>query len=710
MTASIQLVASENSDQQTQIRDQLEAIKTNNLASELAVRGLLEQATGKTKIRVKLKLVSILRKSGQLDKAESLLDDIDEALINLSDNEITIDAIISRALFEKSRNNYLKATELAIEKALPIASPNSSQLASIYQHIGLFYRYQMKLVDAKKYYFMALKEYQKNNDVDGIGQLYGSLGVLYESFGDLVLAAQYQQKARVIFEKTGDKQHLATNYFNLGELYYRSDDLDKSLTYYLRALELDTELHSLQDIGYDHHRIATIYMLQKEYDRALQHTQEAVALFIKETAPQVLARAYTQQAKIYYFMGQFEQQLASLELAEKAALVSKSEHQIRSVWHSFGQYYLQQNQLDLSLNYGLKALALSDKLALAVHQFTDNKLLATLYAKLGQFKLGYSHLSTAFEIEQQLNSDQQIEEREKYKRDINLLEEQVKVTRLEQQRTRQKEQLFAQQAQNQRNILLFCIALVLLAVLIFLLFQRRKMALVEAKLYEEALSQKNQLLTDVSHELRTPLTALKLQIDALQHRIVKDVDVSYQKLSVKVMDINRLISDIYELAKTDTGELSLSMTEVDCIEVLTQWQSEFCDYVEQQGFEWRFQQFVDSAMVNIDSERLKQVLSNIIANSCFYSDKPGIIELIVKSNQKWLLISINDSSPGVAESELSKIFNRLYRVERSRNKQTGGSGLGLAICQSLIHAHGGDIIAKSSPLGGLSIKIKLPLS
>ena len=251
--------------------------------------------------------------------------------------------------------------------------------------------------------------------------------------------------------------------------------------------------------------------------------------------------------------------------------------------------------------------------------------------------------------------------------------------------------------------------IVLFVVIVFMLYQRRKIALLKAKLYQDALAEKNQLLADVSHELRTPLTALKLQIDALRYKVVENVDLSYQKLSAKVMDINRLIADIYELATSDANGLSFTAEQCDVIPILREWNNEFSQYVEQQGFSWRLCTHVESAHVKIDIDRIKQVVSNLISNSVNYTDKPGEIQLSATIRQDSLVLIVKDSAPTVNDEDLEKIFERLYRVEKSRNRQTGGSGLGLAISQNIILAHQGEIFAKKSNTGGLAVIVKLPI-
>lgn len=175
------------------------------------------------------------------------------------------------------------------------------------------------------------------------------------------------------------------------------------------------------------------------------------------------------------------------------------------------------------------------------------------------------------------------------------------------------------------------------------------------------------------------------------------------------MDINRLIADIYELATSDVNGLSFTTEQCDVIPILREWNNEFLQYVEQQGFSWRLCTHVESAQVKIDIDRIKQVLSNLISNSVNYTDKPGEIQLSATIRQESLVLIVKDSAPTVNDEDLEKIFERLYRVEKSRNRQTGGSGLGLAISQNIILAHQGEIFAKKSNTGGLAVIIKLPI-
>ncbi len=109
-----------------------------------------------------------------------------------------------------------------------------------------------------------------------------------------------------------------------------------------------------------------------------------------------------------------------------------------------------------------------------------------------------------------------------------------------------------------------------------------------------------------------------------------------------------------------------------------------------------------------DRERLNQLFANLFENSLRYTDREGRLIIGLTRSGKNISIEFQDSAPGVREEELPRLFDRLYRVEASRSRTSGGAGLGLAICKNIVEAHGGEISAHSSPLGGLLVRITFP--
>lgn len=227
---------------------------------------------------------------------------------------------------------------------------------------------------------------------------------------------------------------------------------------------------------------------------------------------------------------------------------------------------------------------------------------------------------------------------------------------------------------------------------------------------EELVEKKNNLLADVSHELRTPLTALKLQVESLQYNLEEDITLSYKAIDNKLNEMSALINDIYQLAQSDIGALKLTVSPVVFPVFLLQYQQEFTAFAKEHGHTCIFiNELTSHIQVDIDKHRVKQVINNLINNSCSYTDAPGEIQLKLSNDESNLIIKMIDSSPNVTTRQLDLIFDRLYRVESSRSRATGGSGLGLSISKSLIEAHHGSITAGHSSLGGLIVTIRLPI-
>ena len=111
-----------------------------------------------------------------------------------------------------------------------------------------------------------------------------------------------------------------------------------------------------------------------------------------------------------------------------------------------------------------------------------------------------------------------------------------------------------------------------------------------------------------------------------------------------------------------------------------------------------------------DQDRMGQLYANLLTNSLRYTEENGKLEINVRQKKKSVEIEFNDSMPAVSDEDMTRLFDRLFRVESSRSRVTGGTGLGLAICKNIVEAHQGQISATKSAFGGLQIKIELPLA
>jgi len=216
-------------------------------------------------------------------------------------------------------------------------------------------------------------------------------------------------------------------------------------------------------------------------------------------------------------------------------------------------------------------------------------------------------------------------------------------------------------------------------------------------------------LADISHELRTPVAVLRGEIEALQDGI-RSIDANtLSSLHGEVLRINTLIDDLYQLALSDIGELSFEMTQLDLSALLKDVIESYVGQCQQKSLKID-SEFTGCADVKIlgDENRMRQLFANLFQNSIRYTDNDGSIRIECQVTNSKVMVHWMDSKPGVGDEELTRLFDRLYRVDPSRSRQAGGAGLGLSICKNIVSAHGGTISATHSSLGGVCITVSLP--
>lgn len=226
---------------------------------------------------------------------------------------------------------------------------------------------------------------------------------------------------------------------------------------------------------------------------------------------------------------------------------------------------------------------------------------------------------------------------------------------------------------------------------------------------EQSDRKRRQMLSDISHELRTPLTVIRGEIEALQDGIRKAGPEALQSLHAEVLRLNQLVDDLHQLMLADAGELPCHMVSIGLGAAIRPTLERFASRAASAGLalEWRLPE--PDLRVRGDPGRIGQVLVNLLENSVRYTDRGGAIRVALAAQGKQAVLTVDDSAPGVPPEAHGQLFERLYRVDSARNRARGGSGLGLAICKALVAAHGGGIEARPSQLGGLQVRINLPL-
>lgn len=219
---------------------------------------------------------------------------------------------------------------------------------------------------------------------------------------------------------------------------------------------------------------------------------------------------------------------------------------------------------------------------------------------------------------------------------------------------------------------------------------------------------RREFMADVSHELRTPLAVLRGELEAIDDGVRKLDAGTLQSLLAEVGMLGKLVDDLYQLSLADVGALAYRKQRLDLAEELALSVSLFEERFHSHQLRLCFQASANAPWVLADAARLQQLFANLLENSLRYTQAGGELRVLLRNEGDWLVVDLLDSAPGVPAEQLPRLFERFFRGESSRNRASGGAGLGLAICHAIVQAHGGELAAQPSPLGGLWLSIRLP--
>ncbi|TYR74769.1 cell wall metabolism sensor histidine kinase WalK [Rossellomorea vietnamensis] len=222
--------------------------------------------------------------------------------------------------------------------------------------------------------------------------------------------------------------------------------------------------------------------------------------------------------------------------------------------------------------------------------------------------------------------------------------------------------------------------------------------------------ERRDFVSNVSHELRTPLTTMRSYLEALAEGAWQDEEIAPRFLSVTQDETERmirLVNDLLQLSKMDSKDYRFNKEWIEFVGFFHQIIDRF-EMSKNQNVDFKRQLPENALFVDIDKDKLTQVLDNIISNALKYSPEGGLITFSVTEKEEHILISVSDQGLGIPQDNLTKIFERFYRVDKARSRQMGGTGLGLAIAKEMISAHGGTIWAESKEGKGTTISFTLP--
>ena len=218
------------------------------------------------------------------------------------------------------------------------------------------------------------------------------------------------------------------------------------------------------------------------------------------------------------------------------------------------------------------------------------------------------------------------------------------------------------------------------------------------------------MIADVAHELRTPLSNLGGYLEAIHDGVVKPDSDAIRSLDEESNLLSRLVDDLQELSLAEAGELKLNCRKEDILKILKQAVAARRSQAAAKKISVSADLPKKLPPANIDSRRIAQVLLNIIDNAITHTPRGGVITIAARQLDNWLEVSVEDTGEGIPAEDLPNVFERFYRVDKSRARATGGTGLGLAIAKYFVEAHNGKINVQSELGKGSRFIFTIPVS
>lgn len=605
-----------------------------------------------------------------------------------------------------------QSTEALLARGITAATQakDDKNLSYILFNQAIYFTHNDKLLLAIDTYRQLEKTYKRTENLRALGNLYNNIGNVYKKLGNLGNALESYQLALPLVKAHGKTADHANTLMNIGEVYLLLEDYQQALDNNLLGMTLvDAENAPLHYVE-GNIRLGRIYKAIQQFSLSTEHFNKALT-----TATQ--NKYQTRILTIYFDKILLALEANKIDDAEMALTAATKWHSdslpqvYKSAYHYyaakiavFNQNWLQAEQL---LQPIIDAGDFEQRFYSSIEAITVILEVKEKLGKLAEANKLVKKILEQYQANQEANRQSQTQQlAELYK--ISVKEREI--AELKEKSARQELQVLVEKQEKKQLIYMQLFVLSAFLLVLFFGYQRRKALKKEAHFTAQLMEDKKQFFADISHELRTPLTVFKLKLNKLESGMTTNPESEYQRLHNRLDQFTCLVNDISLLAQSDQGELALSFAKEPLTPLLEGFAEELALIAGDHQLEHQTHIAIpNETMITVDSLRIGQIMHNLFSNSCRYTDAPGSIHLNAELNDNRLIISVEDSAPGLSQEALSQLFERLYRVDKSRSKALGGSGLGLSICRDLIKHHGGEITASNSELGGVKITISLPL-
>jgi signal transduction histidine kinase len=540
----------------------------------------------------------------------------------------------------------------------------------------------------------------------------------------------YQYALR-IYNKLGKLQNAANTLQNIGLVHHSLDNLDKAIDYYQQALQINIRLHNDTNIAGLYQNIGIINYRKDEFDQALNNYEKSISIFQILHDTSGIATTFSNIGLIHLRQGDFDAAFKSFEKSN--SIFTAINYKEGCIWALYNMGSSRMNKQDFAgaKKYFNQSLLISRNIKFTEGIMSNYESLSELLSETGDYKNALDYYKKYTTIRDSLQIEQS-------KQKIAELETFYSLESKEKELTKSIDELKRQKTKNLAIIIILAL-LAIASISIFFAYRQKKDAeskleihrenleniiieksielkneITERKIAEESDKLKSAFLANMSHELRTPMNAIIAFTNFLH-----DPDLTDDKKNEYLEHIGnagetllRLIDDIIDIAKIESHQIKIHISPTNISRLTRDIYRVFCEIKNKNHYSSEFflqQNGQHDIIINTDSLRLKQILSNLIDNAFKYT-KDGIIEFGFVESEKELEFYIKDTGIGIPKDKQEKIFERFSQLEYSLDRKFGGTGLGLAISKNLTELLGGRISVKSDVDKGSTFYVRIPAS
>lgn len=679
--------------------------------SQLQARLAQFKEPGQERLEV---LVTLVRKCWRTcpNEAVEYSQEANKLLIDFPNDQLEARMIGFLTRIYIARGDYDSAQKLTDRGIIAGKSAgNETDFSRVLFNQAVIYSNHNKYILAESIYKELLEIYTLGENTGGMASTLNNLGFMNHKLRDHGVALSYFQKAQALYESDGNKINYANTLVNIADVHLLMGNPQQSIHTAKLVLEYLQNLKAPRVRLNAHLTYAKSLTSTKQYQAAITQLQGAI----------VITEQYKMNPAMVDLNNRISENYVHLEQPD---LAKKSNEQARALLNDkmpikythqtdteAARIAIYQQDWQKALDYLSPILEYKDPSRFLDGHSNPFIMMVELQEKLGNWKESAKLNRTYLRLYDEYVEKNRKSRAEQFAALYQKSEKERQIAELEQQNAEQQLTVFKEQ-ENRRFILYMAsIVVLILLTLVLLGIQRRKAIKMEAAMLKDNIERSKRMFSDISHELRTPLTVIKLKIEELEYKLADDPQETYEVMHEKLAGFNLLIDDISLLAKADADDLELNLTPVKVKHFFNQCATELKALAASDELTVNQHIELDETDICImDEMRIHQVMTNLFTNSCRYTDSPGSIDLNAKRQANNLVVTISDSTPGLNNDQLDKIFERLYRADQSRSSARGGSGLGLAICKRLVALHKGNINAQNSKQGGILITLTLPLN